>query len=53
MLLTGLLFIMCCSVAFDGVLGGVMGIVCSVVWSFVKFCEFHLRWNFGYDNLWQ
>ena len=31
MLVTGLLFIMCCSVAFDGVLGGVMGIVCSVV----------------------
>ena len=41
MLLTGLLFIMCCCVAFDGVLGGLMGIVCSVVFgvlsSFVNF----------------
>ena len=31
MLVTGLLVIMLCNVAFDGVLGGVMGTVCSVV----------------------
>ena len=41
MLLTGLLFIICCSVTFDGVLGSVMGIVCSDVFgvlsSFVNF----------------
>ena len=41
MLLRGLLFIKCCTVAFDGVLGGVMGTVCSVVFgvllSFVNF----------------
>ena len=33
MLLTGLLFIICCNVAFAGVLGGVMGIVCTVVFA--------------------
>ena len=50
---TGLLFIMCCSVAFDVVLGGVMGIVCSVVFGVLSnFCEFNMIWNFVYDNLW-
>ena len=45
---------MLCNVAFDGVLGGVMGSVCSGMFGvFVNFCEFQMRWNFGYDNLWQ
>ena len=43
-LLTGLLLMMLCNVAFDGVLGGVMGPLCSVVFqvlsSFVNF-----RWD--------
>ena len=39
MLLTGLLFIVCCSVAFAGVLGGVMGIVCIVV--FIETCKYY------------
>ena len=41
MLLTGILLIMLCNVAFDAVLGGVMGTVCSVVFgvlsTFVNF----------------
>ena len=36
MLVTGLSFIICCSVAFDGVLGGVMGIVCMM---YFEFCQ--------------
>ena len=40
-----------CSVALDGVLGGVMGSVCCIVfWNIVKFSGFHMRWNVGYDN---
>ena len=41
MSLTGLLFMICCSAGFDGCLGGVMGILCTVVFgvlsSFVNF----------------
>ena len=48
MLLTGLLFIICCSVAFDGVLGGVMGIVCIVVfWVLSSFVNFVWYGIFG------
>ena len=36
MLVRGLLFIVFCSVAFDGMLGGVIGIVCSVVFGFLS-----------------
>ena len=41
MLVTGLLFIICCSIAFDGVLGDVMGIVCiDVFWVLSSFVNF-------------
>ena len=39
---------MLCIIVFDGVLGGVTGVVHSVV--FVNFCYFDIRYNCGYDN---
>ena len=47
MLLTGLLLIMLCNVDFDGVLGGVMGTVCSVVFGVLSIFV-----NFTWDGIW-
>ena len=45
--LKGLLLIMLCMIGFDGVFRWCdWYCVWCHVWSFVNFCEFHIRWNF-------
>ena len=52
--LRGVFVMILCCVALDGVLGGVMGTVCCIVFGILSsFLDFHMRWNVGYDNLWQ
>ena len=52
--LRGVFVIILCGVALDGVLGGVMGTVWCIVFGILSgFFAFHMRWNIGYNNLWQ
>ena len=54
MSLEGLVVSMFCITVFDGLLGGVTGVVYSVVFGVLSnFYYFHIRCNHGYDNFWQ
>ena len=54
MSLKGLLVSILGIIGFDGVLGGVTGVVCSVLFGVLStLVNINIRCNCGYDNVWQ